>query len=515
MPQSGSAAGSASSTGSQLQPLTASDAFVSNGGTLRSFGQAQHFALHSDADYGRFVDASISGSARKRAIGLMELMPPGMRGDFIEIHSDGSVTSNRVDLPAMARFQPSKLPVIASGARQAQNYPPTGGQGGPYIRLYSSQGINAAYGVATPPCDVNLSQNNHDTGDMYFNAYSGSGSGSLTDAGIGADEYPGHDGNPSDVFSFVSSGGNWDPSQVSGVYQNTYESWSCGQPLVIVYGTLPSPYNGTSMLAVGPPDYDPNQFTLPPSVVTLQNPAWTFFTTPSSLNSGPFQFGGNIASNCQYCSVASMFTIGEPFADGACYGMCTSSYGVADATWSNLVMGELVAPCGPNSFGLSNPCTLEYETSNNWYAGSDVCNGTGASNGCNYVFGSPTGSGDEKIVEGISDVSYSPQALHRQVSAQTLSLPVAPSTACTPDARGYCMVMITGGFCSFRRLPPLSDPTFIAVSHPAIYYVFKKQKMLELQGTYTKSWDTSQDSCGPISWSPGDPRVVFGDSSLP
>jgi len=62
------------------------------------------------------------------------------------------------------------------------SYPPTGGGGGAYIRTYSQQNINAAYGYAFPPCDVGLQPG--ESGNMYFNAYAPNGA-DLLDAGIG------------------------------------------------------------------------------------------------------------------------------------------------------------------------------------------------------------------------------------------------------------------------------------------------------------------------------------------
>lgn len=87
---------------------------------MHSFAQAQHLILKTDADYGRFVDPSIVGAARQRAIKLLELMPPGMRGDFVDIAADGTVTSNLADLPAMVHFIPNATPLSPPRAGSAQ-----------------------------------------------------------------------------------------------------------------------------------------------------------------------------------------------------------------------------------------------------------------------------------------------------------------------------------------------------------------------------------------------------------
>ncbi|MHB8356193.1 MAG: hypothetical protein ACYDDQ_05845 [Vulcanimicrobiaceae bacterium] len=488
---------------------------------MHSFAQAQDLPLKTDADYGRFVDASIVGAARQRAIYLLEFMPPGMRGDFVEIHADGTVTSNRADLPAMVHFILNAAPLTKARASSAQThlvtpmeYPPSSASGGLYIRNYSYQGINAAFGIATPPCDVQL-PNSGDSGDMYFNAWSPNTVGSQTDAGVGSNEYPGRDSTASDVFPFVNSAG-WDPHQASGQFVNAYESWSCGQPLVIVYGTLPYPNTGTSMLAVGPPDYDPSQFQLPPATVTLQNPAWTFFNTPASLD--PAQNDGaqsgtydGIPSNCMGCAVAQMFTIAEPNgADGSCYGFCTGN-GQYDGLWDEVIMGELVSPCGPNSFGLSNPCTIEYESLGDWYNGEYTCDA------CNYAIDMPN---DQQAAEGLSDPSYSSQSIHTRSTAvnsklQASNLPIAPSFACTPDSYGYCAVQMSRVETGSCEINSPSRPYYV-YAYTTTYDIFKKITMLELQETATQHESISSQPCAlTTSWFPNNPATYYNDPNLP
>ncbi len=360
---------------------------------------------------------------------------------------------------------------------------------------------------------------------MYFNAWSPNTVGSQTDAGIGANEYdPSQDINPSDVFAFVNSGGIWDPP--SGQFVNTYEHWLCGQPVVILYGTLPSPYTGTSMLVVGTPAYNPSQFylnLLPPATVILQTPAWTFFKTPASLD--PTQNDGaqsgtydGMPSNCMGCAVAQMFTIGEPNgADGSCYGWCNGGQG--DGLWNEVVMGELVSPCGPNSFGLSNPCTIEWVSS--WYNGQVFCPvGT-----CYYYSDSPNGT-DQQVAEGLMDSNYSyPSSSVRSTAPdsklQAPNLPTAPSYACTPDSDGYCAVVmnqVVNSTCT-KVIETKNGPVAYTITkYNTTYDTFKKSVMLELQGTATEYQSVpSSGSClmTTITWAPADPRVTYNDPNLP
>jgi hypothetical protein len=516
--------GAPNATDPNLRVPTADDALASNGGKLHSFAQAQNLLLQTDADYGRFVDSSIVGAARKQAIKFLEFMPPGMRGDYVYIGDGGLVTSNRSDLPAMVKSVKSNLPLTstvadASSRKSPMEYPPTSGGGGPFIRVYSSQGINAAFGIADPPCDVNLNQNNHDSGNMYFNAWSPNITGSVTDAGIGADEYPSSDTTESDVFPFVNSSGTWDPSQYSSQgFVNETNHWQCNTQLVILYGTLASPWQDVSVLVVGPPTYNPMQYQLPQATVTLTNPAWTFFVTPvwlrsdggEGITSGTYQ---GIPTNCTGCTVAMMYSIGEQYGpDGSCYGMCGTA---GDAAWNEVVMGQLVSPCGSgsltsNSFGLSNPCTIQFAVPNSWEV-NYIISGTG---GDNLVFPNNDQSGNE----GIQDPQYPNLSGAQRVAftstLQPANLPTAPPTACTPDSYGYCMLTLTAPSCTFKEVGPKGDPTPVWTYVQGKFEVFQQQKYLEYLGTYTESWNGDGSGCGQLVWSPANPSTVYNDPDL-
>ena len=172
-------------------PAAAKIALLSNGGTMHGFSEAANASLTTDDEYGAFVDPQVAGADRQLAIRLLKIMPPSLRGDFVYV--DGmKVLSNRVELTSGIRFvkpgdPQTQLPSrgAASGVRKQLNYPPLGGLGGPYLRNYSAQGVNAAIGYATVPCDSILS--GADNGFMYFNSYTADSSGSIVDAGLSVD----------------------------------------------------------------------------------------------------------------------------------------------------------------------------------------------------------------------------------------------------------------------------------------------------------------------------------------
>src|SRR5579864_9377781 len=102
-----------------------------------------------------------------------------MRGDFIYVDKHKRALSNRIALESMVNFDAPQLQQVSrrdssiNQPRRPASYPPTGGSGGPYLRFYSYQGVNAAYGYASLPCDSVY--NNGDNGNMYFNAYDSNG----------------------------------------------------------------------------------------------------------------------------------------------------------------------------------------------------------------------------------------------------------------------------------------------------------------------------------------------------
>lgn len=390
-------------------------------------------------------------------------------------------------------------------------YPPATDDGsGIFIRDYSAQGINAAWGIATPPCDAYLYGSN-DTGNMYFSGWSGSSGvlGSQTDAGIGAHEYVTHDSNPTDVFAYVSSAG-WDPGQESGGFVNAYESWSCGTPLLILYGTLSPPNQTTSVLVVGPPPYDPNKFNLPPAMTTLNNPAWTFFNTPSTLlqNPGTYQ---NMPTNCMFCSITRMFSIAEPHGiDGSCYGYCLQNYG--SAYWNEVVAGEITA-CGPTSFGTNDPCGIQW-ASPNWYAGSYLSqDGIGS-----YYYDTPNNN-DQQVAEGLEDSLYPNQwgtidTTQSNSRLQPSGLPTAPPV-CTLDSNGYCSEAATYTLLKTCIIGYIGGKPIAGHDYTQSYYVFNKgADFLNLLETATETVKICTTPYG-TTWSPNEPKTYYGDSNLP
>jgi hypothetical protein len=344
-------------------------ALISNGGSLKSFSDAAQLQLRSPADYGLFVDPQVKDADRSLAIHFLAIMPPGMRGDFVYVSRSGKILSNRVALgfgihrlrkPIVGSLNKNKLlshtairPELRGIAPAA--YPPTGGSGGAYIRTYSQQGINAMMAYAQPPCDFALQQG--ESGNMYINAYD-SGGNDIVDAGLGtglSQSTLGSNLGRMVAFTTPYNAGN------SGYgWTNQTQTYPCGQPVGIMYGTLPASLGGGSMLATGVPDYDPWQFYLPPATTNWHPASWTFFDTPSSLLQGPTIWNG-INSNCALCAVGRMTTIGQSTLayDGSCYGYCSSAGG--DAFWIETVAGQLVSPCEDS--GSTAQCTIEYMSS--------------------------------------------------------------------------------------------------------------------------------------------------------
>jgi hypothetical protein len=335
----------------QKQPF----GLLSRGGKLTSFSEALHANLQTDDDFDRFVDPQVIGDDRKLAIRLLRMMPANLRGDFI--YYDGKrLLSNRPELTHGIRFSNSIQPMPtrspdSQSPRATLSYPPTTGTGGPWIRHYSAQGVNAAVGYATFPCDSQLLGN--DSGFMYFNSYTASSSGSVMDAGLWI-----HPGNSATPFINRGSYGGY---LYAGWTDENY-TWSCGQHVGMMYGTQYG--TGISVLMIGYPDFDPTVYALPPASSTWHHSAWNFFQTPSPLTSGTGIWQGT-PSPCMGCSVAKMFTIspGNTPGDTSCFGLCGT---YPDARWDQVVMGELTQPCGqtPN---VSATCTVTYPTDNSWY----------------------------------------------------------------------------------------------------------------------------------------------------
>jgi hypothetical protein len=501
-----------------LNAAPATPALVSNGGNLHSFSDAVNLPLATDDDFGRFVDPQIVGSDRQKALFFLKLMPANKRGDFVYVSSSGSILSNRASFARGIKFRSTSSVTLPHTAPKQTNesrvglvrplsYPPTTGTGGAFIRTYSQQGENALYGYAVAPCDVNLpgSPGSGDSGNMYFNAYDSNGN-DVIDAGLGA--------NNTSQVAFGTSG----PQQTLTVFTNPAnpagsgwvnqnQLFACVVAVGIMFGSLPSPNQQYSMIAVGITPYDPAQFTLPPSTTTWSNAAWNFYDTPAALTIGSGTWNG-IPSNCSGCSVARMTTIAQRVGftyDGSCFGYCS---GGADAYWYETVGGELVPTC--QNSGSSFSCTIEYQSSGSWSGGTVEY----PSNG--YAIGF-SATNDQYAATGINlSPLYNTSQSLRSLPA---SLPQAPTTVCSPDSAGYCAVLVSQvqtGSCNTGSVNPRGVP-IIEYTYSAVYDVFKFQSLRELQETATENGHFGAAHCLPLSysWAPNNPATQYGDSNLP
>jgi hypothetical protein len=413
--------------GHHLKPL----GLISRGGTLHSFSEAVHANLKTDADFDRFVDPAVMGSDRQLAIRFLRFMPANMRGDFVYVDpATQKVFSNRPELVKGIRLQNRPLlhatgtpntPGTGSSVRQTRSYPPVGGSGGPYIRHYSAQGVNAASGYATVPCDARLSGGDH--GFMYFNAYSPNSGGSVVDAGL--EVYPGNVPYP-----FINEAGHG--YLYSGWTDENY-TWNCGEHLGIFYGVIPG--QGTLVLMIGRPDFDPTVYQFPPGSSTWRHAAWNFSPAPSDLTQG-FGTWNGLTSECTGCSVAKMFSI-SPANPGSisCFGLCQGNNVTPNGRWDQVVMGEIVQPC-QNHAPTSAVCTLKYPTDNSWSAGYN-------DGGLGYeVY---TDSNPNRALEGINasgGANFSSQIVEPAGAFNELQPP--PPATCD-DIRNWLMNNAQGG----------------------------------------------------------------------
>ena len=500
-------------------------ALISNGGHMHSFSDAVNLPLEHDRDFDRFVDPNVRGADRELAIYFMKLMPANKRGDFVYVDPHGRVLSNRLSVAQSVAFGHVNLrrstPTSGHETKIARrgfsktsnrdNFPPNSSYQGADIRYYSQQGVNALYGYATPPCDVNLPGTpgqGGDAGYMYFNAYSASSAGSLVDAGVG-DHITSQYGT-NGVVPFVSVYGSGFNNPAGGQWTNSSTFYPCNVPLGMMYGTLPN--QGMTMIAVGTPTFDPSQLMLPPTTTTWTTASWNFFNTPSGLN-GPTGTWNNIPSNCTTCSVAEMFSLATNNTnDGSCYGSCNGS---PDGFWNEVVGGELIAPCS-QVVQQSFQCTIEYETDGNggatWASGeNDTANG---------IYYSEANQQD--AVDGINlglPGNGSNQSSSYSNGKFIVPTPPAPSSTCAPDSDGYCAINMgetQTGSCNTGAQSPHGGTVFV-YSDTTKYYVFQKESLLELVETATETSHFGSSHCLPMTetWSPSEPKVKFNDSNLP
>ena len=428
----------------------------------------------------------------------MKIIPQGMRGNVYIVTPSGSVVANQTSLDGGIHFMtPSVSRTIPSINRQSSNvrpmsYPPTGGAGGAFIRWYSQQGMNAMYGYATFPCDSSYA--NGDSGLMYFNAYDVNGN-DVVDNGLAQNFVGGYGPQWENAFVRLASGG-----AVYSGWTNENDNYNCGIPMGIMYGTLAAggTYGeGYSFLGVGGAAYDPTQMSLPPSSTVWIAPAWTFYPTPSSLQTGVVAWGSD-TTNCAQCSVARMFTLAQnsPGDDGSCFGWCN---GAPNGRWDEVVAGNLISPCDNSVSPFI--CTIAYQSS--WQGGLVTSNNGEVTS----EFSQQSG------LEGINTNASGYTTDTAEVGQFASPLPRAPLYECTTDADGYCAVAgaaVAAGSCNLGTVGGKPITGHITKTP---YQIFKMVKLLELQETATET--NTQCSTPSVTWSPANPATTYSDSSLP
>ena len=121
--------------------------------------------------------------------------------------------------------------------------------------------------------------------------------------------------------------------------------------------------------------------------------------------------------------------------------------------------------------------------------------------------------------EGISVAYTGPSAFSNSTGNFSSPLPNAPATACTPDAQGYCASLVSTTQLSVctSTIKNIHGGNITVPRTASTYQVFKQLTFLELQETATETTNPSGSLCtaGTPSWSPNNPSVQYGDSSLP
>jgi hypothetical protein len=457
----------------------------------------------------------VTGADRTLALKLLEIMPANLRGDFVYVNGT-HIVSNRVALkggvhfakPGDALYSLRSTEARGQSARRATlSYPPTGGSGGPYIRNYSAQGVNAGSGYATLACDSSLT--NGDEGYTYFNSYNATSSGSLVDAGLAVSQFNGS--GPLVANAFINDEGT---AVFYGPWTDENYTWPCGTPIGIMYGTIYNP-GPMVVLLVGQPTDDPTAFLLPPTSSTWTHAAWDFIPAPSDLFDGGGTWSG-MSSPCMSCSVAKMFTISPASSpsDTSCFGLCSLSQ-VPDGRWDQVVMGEMVQPCSQQT-NVTATCTVEYTTNGSWYGGLNAGPGGTLATGNTVYSTNDTNRGLEGIELGRTPIVYS-QGYAVPAGVFRTLLPV--SSACTPDSLGYCVVSISTtvtGACNTGITGVHGEPVYID-SMQRVYEVFQQTSYLQLIETATETSTVTGPHCvnSSVVWSPGEPSLQYNDSSLP
>lgn len=460
-------------------------------------------------------------------------MPPNLRGDFIYVGPPGyHVMSNNPTLlkyvsfgAAVQRNAPQgQVPAKTTAPlKKKWSYssscsppdPPRDGNGNPnprgaYVRQVSQCGFTAAWAFVNVPCGNTMfaAQNGQqvDAGFLYFEIRGSQGS--LTEGGL---QYN-RDNDPLGIQPYVAA-----PTGRPTLNNGTAK-YGCGQDLGILHGiTADAKYTYTAIGQVPAGVCSPETNFCNGNTFQFNNQAWIFQPAYGDIlySANARDRAGNV-SPCIQCSITKVTSIAQTQTqdyqiDGSYFGL---NFGASQPMihWMQVAFGEWESDCTPGT----SLCTFDYSADPTIYYG-------GTQNYPNDLVAqdilSPFGFGP---YESFASIDLSCGGCQRSKPAAAFREP-PPPLPCTADSQGNCTLLqartVTSS-CNTGWTGIHGQPVF-EHGYTVVYSVYRKgypAHYLETSSD-TERLTAPQNPPGHCTkqsfWSPGEPRVQYGDPNLP
>jgi hypothetical protein len=295
---------------------------------------------------------------------------------------------------------------------------------------------------------------------------------------------------------------------------NASAKYACGQNLAVMHGSTSNGQMIYTEVGVLPSNLDPNTNWVNYGTFTLNNAAWNFFDGPGDINGGGYDPAGDPTpcTNCSISQVTALAQNGLP--DGEEYQEDGSFFGVsqslgAEIDWMQVAFGQYESNCVQGT----SLCTFLFSRNISLYAGGPQAIPEGA----NAVFGypNPLGWGPYNTYDGVDLSNGNVYEASEQRAAQPFTEP-SPPPPCTADSSGYCYTSAPiEVVSSITCTTAVHVPEKITTGTLEPFFVYQGATLLE-EVIYTR---TFTQSCNPTlvsqTWSPGEPRVQYGDANLP
>lgn len=484
------------------------------------FSKARGLVL-ADGDLDKYISPGLPSADRALAHRLMKQMPPLQRGDFVYLSRSGHLVSNNAALLREIVVTQSSTHSVASGhvatglpvgsvhphssLRPLYDAPCTGNPPNPpptpdgaYVREVSQCGFTGGLAFVNVPCGYS-NFNSGDAGYLYFELVGRSQS--LTEGGV---QY----NSDSSLQPYMRSTAYGYLTTTMNDYNQHY---TCGQDIVMAAGATSDGTDTYVEIGLVPSSCDPEQNFCEQQEFTPSQVAWLFYAAPGDYT-GSGVDGAGFNTPCTSCTIARVTAIGQSGVatyseDGSYFGTLPGGLG-SHINWMQVTFGDWGTDCHDGT----TLCTINSSSYPPAYYGGQQVYPT-------YSAASATTSNQSGYgpYESYDAIDLIPGDSLASSAPGSFSEPLPPPL-CASDSEGYCALHTSahGSASCGYHLKQINGrwyeiPAYYSTNVMyAVYNGSVQRNIVDDQVTESGTSCIRSDV-----WTPGEPRVMYGDANLP